>query len=342
MSVEASRARAREAAAKLPHVPGDVSELLRADAVALCTRLPEPPVYRRRDDPARAAAEAAIPECEALLARAFQANDAAWTAALDAWLTTLHQIAAGKVELAEASWVDAQRLEQLASGRRRLYAASDEVRAKVFDAQSRQSRFDPRPEKSMTVKVPCPSCRKVSEISFSPRVATHQLKCTHCAAEWAAYFGEVRSLEIQRRGNKRRYSFRLTELGGPQTRVEVEDTSVGELQVARNDLVAFLYLPKSVLRGVLNLSSSRVLWLSSGGPCFVATVAFGEDARELDVLRAFRDRRLMRSAAGRGLVDAYYTHGPRLAREVLKRRWLKRTTRLALSTIVRLLERPDV
>jgi hypothetical protein len=118
MSVEASRARAREAAAKLPHVPGDVSELLRADAVALCTRLPEPPAYRRRDDPARAAAEAAIPECEALLARAFQANDAAWTAALDAWLTTLHHIAAGKVELAEASWVDAQRLEQLASGRR--------------------------------------------------------------------------------------------------------------------------------------------------------------------------------------------------------------------------------
>jgi hypothetical protein len=38
-----------------------------------------------------------------------------------------------------------------------------------------------------------------------------------------------------------------------------------ELQVAKNDLLAFLYLPRATLRGVLNLSSSRVLWVTVGG-----------------------------------------------------------------------------
>lgn len=335
MTIEASRARAKEAAGKLPHVPGDVSELLRADAVAFCAKLPEPPVYRRRDDPARAQAQAAIPEAEGLLARAYQSGDTPWSSALDAWLSTLHHIASGRVELAEVSWVEAQRLEQLASGRRRLYAVSDEARPKVFDPQTRQSRFDPRPERSLTVKLPCPSCRKVSEVTFSPRVATHQFGCTHCAAQWTAYFGEVRSVEITRRNQRRTYSFRLTELAGPQTRLEVEDSSAGELQVARNDLLAFLYLPRSVLRGVLNLSSSRVLWLSSSGPCFVATVAFGEGAPELEVLRRFRDQALLPCPAGRRFVEAYYRHGPALARVVQQRRWLRVVTRRALSVVVK-------
>jgi hypothetical protein len=105
MSVNASLARAKEAAAKLPHVPGDVSELLRADAVTFCSKAPDPPVYRRRDDPSRVAAQELIGEGEAILARAYHSNDAPWIAALEAWLTTLHHIADGKVELAEVTWV---------------------------------------------------------------------------------------------------------------------------------------------------------------------------------------------------------------------------------------------
>ena len=339
MSVDASLTRAKEAAAKMPHVPGDVSELLRADAVTFCSKAPDPPVYRRRDDPARLVAQQLIPDGEGLLARAYQSKDAPWIAALEAWLTTLHHISDGKVELAEVSWVEAQRLEQRATGRRRLYAVSDEARPPVFDGSTRQSRFDPRPERTMQVKLPCPSCRKVSEVSFSPQVSHHQLICTHCAVHWWAYIGEVRSADVSKRGNKRTYSFRLTELGGAQTRVEVEDGNSGELQVARNDLLAFLYLPRPVLRGVLNLSSSRVLWVTGGGPCFVATVAFGSGAPELDVLRGFRDRVLLRSASGRRFVEAYYAHGPWLAQVVNARPWLRAPTRRALKLVVQAVSR---
>jgi hypothetical protein len=334
MSVEASRERAKALAAKLPHVPGDVSELLRADAVAFCARAPEPPVYQRRDDPVRAQAEAMVAEGEALLARALHANDHPWVLALEAWLATLHHIVRGQVEAAEASWVEAQRLERLATGRRRLFSVTDDVAVPVFDPQTRQSRFDPRPEKAVQVKLPCPSCRKVSDFSFSPRNAEHAYTCVHCANGFTVYFAEVRSVEVRRVGSKRHYAFRLTELSGVSTRLDVEDGSAGELQVARNDLLAFLYQTRTVLRGVLNLSSSRVLWLSSTGPCFVATVAFGEGAPQLEVLRRFRDDVLLPRPAGRVFVRTYYAVGPLLAQVVRVVPGLHATTRWGLDQLV--------
>lgn len=313
--------------------------MLRAEAVAFCASIPEPPVYRRRDDPARLACDKLIPKGEELLARAYQSRDDLWAAALDASLNLLHHIKDGRVELSEAAWIEAQRLEQKATGRRKLYALSDDEQAPVFDSKSGQSRYDPRPERTMTVKLPCPSCRKVREVTFSPRVASHVFACTSCTGEWLTYFAELRSVQIERRGTKRIYSFRLNELNGHPTRVEVEDASSAELQVARNDLLAFLYMPRSMLRGVLNLNSSRVLWLAASGPCFVATVAFGADAPELDVLRRFRDRRLLTTAWGRPLVEGYYRHGPGLARLVQASRPLRAAVRLGLRSVVAHLER---
>ena len=48
--------------------------------------------------------------------------------------------------------------------------------------------------------------------------------------------------------------------------------------------------------------------------CFIATAAYGtKDAVEIDVLRHFRDEVLMRSVAGRGLVECYYACSPPVA-----------------------------
>ena len=44
--------------------------------------------------------------------------------------------------------------------------------------------------------------------------------------------------------------------------------------------------------------------------CFVATFVFGPDARETQVLRAYRDAVLLRRRWGRGLVAAYYWVAP--------------------------------
>jgi len=69
---------------------------------------------------------------------------------------------------------------------------------------------------------------------------------------------------------------------------------------------------------------------SSGG-CLVATAAFGSPlAREVSVLRAFRDHILVRSAAGRALVKVYYRISPAVARAIAGHEALKAITRAAL------------
>lgn len=338
MPVETSRTKALEVAQRLARPTGDVSETLRADALIFFGKVPEPPVYRRRDDPIRGQAAALIDEGERLLARAYQTSDEAWTSAIDAHLVVLHLLAEGKVEQADEKWADAQRAESAAVGRRKLFSHSDDVPPAVFDPATRQSRFDPRPDRTVTAKVPCPACRKVSELTFSPRLSKHAFQCTHCATQFDAYFAEVRSCEVRRTKSSRTYAFRLKELSGPLTRIDVEDRSVGELQIARTDLIGFLYSPRSVLRGVLNLSSSRVLWVTPGGPCFVATVAFGEDAPELDTLRRFRDGVLSRSLPGRAFIASYYAAGPSLAKLVLAVPSLRNAVRRALVRVVTALE----
>ena len=188
----------------------------------------------------------------------------------------------------------------------------------------------------MEARLACPGCRKVSQFSLSPRVASHQLTCIHCAARFVAYIAELRTLEVQPLGrNRRRYVFRVDELSGLATRIEFDDAAQGELGAARRDLLAFLYMPETILRGVLNLNSSRVLWVSSPGACFLATVAFEDGAPELEVLRAFRDRVLVRSVPGRSFIAWYYRAGPALAAFVAQRPRLKRATRSALAFLVR-------
>lgn len=66
----------------------------------------------------------------------------------------------------------------------------------------------------------------------------------------------------------------------------------------------------------------------SGGGCFVATAAHGDyDAREVRVLRDFRDRYLAEYTLGRAFIEAYYTHGPAAADWIAERPLARSTTR---------------
>ena len=319
----------------------DAADALRTDALRFFARVPEPPVYRRRDDPVRLAAAELVTEAEGLLARAYQLDRVEhlrpWQAAVEAHLGALCLVVDGRVEAADEAWHHATDLEREATAPLRLWSRTDEEPAVVFERGTGRSRYDPKPEASVQAKLACPTCRKVSEFSFSPRHATHRFTCTHCAAVFNAYFAEVRSVEVQPLSRGRRYVFRVEELNGSQTRVAVDDAGVAELQAARRDLLAVLYSPETVLRGVLNLNSSRVLWLTPGGPCFVATVAFGEGAEELDVLRAFRDEVLARSRPGRAFIGWYYRSGPALAQRVARRPTALRAVRAGLTAVVAVL-----
>jgi hypothetical protein len=87
--------------------------------------------------------------------------------------------------------------------------------------------------------------------------------------------------------------------------------------------------------------ASLVAFPLKKGGCFIATAACGSpDAWEVEVLRAFRDERLLGSRLGRFAVDAYYRISPPLARWIERSPRLRRWVRRALiQPLARKLER---
>ena len=64
--------------------------------------------------------------------------------------------------------------------------------------------------------------------------------------------------------------------------------------------------------------------------CFCASLAWGPEAPETDLLRRFRDKILRRSAVGQCLIQLYYRTAPGLCRRFEGRRNLIRALRLGL------------
>jgi hypothetical protein len=72
--------------------------------------------------------------------------------------------------------------------------------------------------------------------------------------------------------------------------------------------------------------------------CFIATAAYGTpSACELNVLRAFRDRRMLKSKAGKVMVLSYYRISPPIASVIADRQSLKKIVRTFIDRIVKLL-----
>ncbi len=73
----------------------------------------------------------------------------------------------------------------------------------------------------------------------------------------------------------------------------------------------------------------------SGGPCFIATAAYGTPmADQLEALRTFRDRYLLTNAAGTALMRAYYKYSPAVANVVAHNAALRTLTRAMLTALL--------
>jgi YVTN family beta-propeller protein len=103
----------------------------------------------------------------------------------------------------------------------------------------------------------------------------------------------------------------------------------------------------------LNASTTCTAFFNSNSPppsqqqqqqsedCFIATAAYGSGmAREVQLLREFRDRRLLASAPGRGLVRFYYRNSPPLADLIRERDAARAAVRAGLVPVVWSIEHP--
>ena len=82
---------------------------------------------------------------------------------------------------------------------------------------------------------------------------------------------------------------------------------------------------------------------SDGGACFIATATYGSYLDpHVQVLRTFRDRRLMTNRPGREFVAFYYQHSPPIALVISENRLLKALVRVLLTPIVYGLAYPKI
>ncbi len=327
-----------------PPGPGPL-DAFRSESTEWLARIPEPPLYPRAGDPARAEAAQLLDEGIGLLGRGWALQrasrledaDVPLVGAVQAHAEALAATTEGRIAQAEEAWARASLLERESRTRRRAWVREDELERPVWDPTTRLSRYDPRPAPTVRARIACahPGCRAEQEISFPPTYALHAFSCLACRQPFSAYLAESREVRVTAAPFGRRLSFRLEPLGGGGSRVEFDDGSPEPLHAARGDLLAFLYTEGPVLRGVTNLSSGRTLWRRRTGPCWIATQAYGEGARELDVLRAWRDEVLLPTRMGRAAVACYDRCSPWMVRWLAHRPRTRTWVRRRLDALVR-------
>lgn len=340
-------ARKRAEAMSLPRAH-EAREPLRAQVLALFPRIPEPPVYHRAEDPARKAAEALLPELEQVLALGLAVRRDAGPAeatdrlveALRAHGEALCHTVDGRLSQAEEAWRRAVELERLAHPTRSL-GTREQTGGPVYDRHTGASRYDPREEPVAQVWLACPNmgCKRINEYGYVPGPGIHAYVCSACQVPFRAYFGELRSVEIETKSSSKRFLFTVDEVrGAGSSRIEFEEASGEEFPSTRGDLLVFLYTEARELKAVMNQTNKRLMWISPASSCFVVTAAFGEGSPELVTFRAFRDEVLRRHAWGRGFIRVYYRHGPGLARWVVGRPRVRREVRRVLTQVHRVLK----
>ncbi len=326
--------RAWKAAAALREQSNAVpdAEQVRRELRDFFSRIPEPPVYERRDDSIRSRAASLLAEGETLLSRALAAGEdsiATWMEALHLYLRALIELRDGRLTAAETHFRRAAQLEAMASGLGSLPAPRP-----VFDRREKVSRYDAHDRRALSVLIPCPKCHMTSPHALAAQDERQRWTCPRCQSVAFLYVAVVRTIEVHNETrSRRRYVFRVDPLHGVPSRVEFVDTNHAELSAAPKDLLAFIYAPATELRGVLNVATRRVLWIHGPGPCFLATAVYGEHAPELDAFRDLRDRHLRRSRPGRLFIRVYYLAGPALAAVVRNLPPLQRAARVILTRL---------
>lgn len=93
--------------------------------------------------------------------------------------------------------------------------------------------------------------------------------------------------------------------------------------------------PNKTIQGQQGNSTRENTSGADTGACFVATAAFETPlAKEIDVLRHFRDQTLRYSLVGRKFISVYYSYGPYIARFINKYPSFKKPIRILIKAMI--------
>ncbi len=111
-----------------------------------------------------------------------------------------------------------------------------------------------------------------------------------------------------------------------------DDTSDG-LRIFLIVLLVFFLLALIVILVALWAVNSAVD--NAGNACYIATMAYGDiDAPEVNTLRSFRDKYLMKYKYGRKFINWYYAHSPGFVEKHGSKIWLLKLCKSNLNVLV--------
>ena len=184
----------------------------------------------------------------------------------------------------------------------------------------------------------CPKCNKKAPYTRDLTRAFEKLVCLSCRCTFQNKAAKVRAKKS--RGNKKKgtrsFSIRVVLLSGSEELVEFVNASYDDFELRSKDSVAFSYL-EGELKMVQNLTVDRHMEISKRG-CYLATMVYGVNSREVITLRRFRDEVLVQHSPAVTLIKIYYLTSPWVVRRMGTWKTVRWLTRACLDPIVRRLE----
>ena len=126
-----------------------------------------------------------------------------------------------------------------------------------------------------------------------------------------------------------------TDTSSAQDWMVTAQTPSANTQAAPGTAVSLTLVPIASLPSPQTPASTNTADSGGGGGCYIATAAYGSPlAKEVQLLRIFRDRHLMTNPIGRSAVFIYYKFSPPMANLIGKQELLRSMARITLAPLV--------
>ena len=164
------------------------------------------------------------------------------------------------------------------------------------------------------IQIVCPKCRTQNPQQVTTTQSRYNFQCPKCKTKFRSRYARIRAKRSrgEKKSNRRHFSVRVQEADGSETLLEFTNSKYEDFELRANDIAVFSYV-----NGKLKIVENKTIglyWRVSQSDCYIATYLFGEVSHETEVLRWFRDERLLFSPILSQFVSIYYFLSPKMVK----------------------------